>query len=415
MVKVRPFKAVRPEENLASEVASLPYDVLSSEEARELGEKNRYSFLHIDKAEIDLPKTVSPYADQVYEQARTNLQEFLQNNWLKKEAKAGFYLYELTSAGRSQLGLVCVTTVDDYINGAIKKHELTREEKELDRIRHIDACDANTSPIFLTYRGLQQLDEKLHDYAKENAALYDFTSFYEVRHRVWRIIDADLAEEISAAFEAVPALYIADGHHRTESAVKVGLARRKAHLDGNGAEEQEFDYFLSVLFPADELEILDYNRVVNVELPDDFLKKLQGSFELTPPQKEPFKPSEPHEFGLYLDGNWYGLRAREASIPADVIGQLDVSILQEQVLSPLFGIEDVRRDSRIDFVGGIRGLGELERLVDSGKFNAAFALYPPSMEQLLDVADAGKIMPPKSTWFEPKLLSGLFVHELETK
>ncbi|MHC5251558.1 DUF1015 domain-containing protein [Listeria kieliensis] len=413
MVKVRPFKAVRPRQDLADQVASLPYDVLNSEEARELGKGNPYSFLHIDKAEIDLDENLSPYADEVYQKANENLKTFLKSGWLEKEEQDSYYLYELTVGGKSQLGLAAVTSIQDYADGIIKKHEFTREEKELDRIRHIDACDANTSPIFLTYRGKPNLTEALHRYANQNEPLYDFASFYDVQHRVWQILDADLAEQIGQTFEAVPALYIADGHHRTESAVKVGLKRRETHPDA--PQDAEFNFFLSVLFPAEELSILDYNRVVRAPLPDDFLAKVKAAFDVTPAQQEAFKPQEKHQFGMYLDGAWYGLKAKQEVIPNDVIGGLDVSILQDQVLAPIFGIEDVRRDDRIDFVGGIRGLAELKTLVDSGKFNVAFAMYPPHMEDLLGVADANQIMPPKSTWFEPKLLSGLFVHQLETK
>lgn len=413
MVKVRPFKAVRPRQDLADQVASLPYDVLNSEEARELGKGNPYSFLHIDKAEIDLDENLSPYAEEVYQKANENLKTFLKNGWLEKEEQDSYYLYELTVGGKSQLGLAAVTSIQDYADGTIKKHEFTREEKELDRIRHIDACDANTSPIFLTYRGKPNLTEALHRYANQNEPLYDFASFYDVQHRVWQILDADLAEQIGQSFEAVPALYIADGHHRTESAVKVGLKRREAHPDA--PQDAEFNFFLSVLFPAEELSILDYNRVIRAPLPDDFLAKVKAAFDVTPAQQEAFKPQEKHQFGMYLDGAWYGLEAKQGVIPDDVIGGLDVSILQDQVLAPIFGIEDVRRDDRIDFVGGIRGLAELKTLVDSGKFNVAFAMYPPQMEDLLGVADANQIMPPKSTWFEPKLLSGLFVHQLETK
>ncbi|WP_439443378.1 DUF1015 domain-containing protein [Listeria aquatica] len=413
MVKVRPFKAIRPKQDLAHQVASLPYDVLNSDEARELSKENPYSFLHIDKAEIDLDKTLSPYAAEVYQKANENLETFLKNGWLEKEELDSYYLYELTVGGKSQLGLAAVTSIQDYTEGSIKKHEFTREEKELDRIRHIDACDANTSPIFLTYRGKQKLTDALHRYANQNEPLYDFVSFYEVRHRVWQIQDQNLAEQIEETFEAVPALYIADGHHRTESAVKVGLKRQEAHPDA--PLDAEFNFFLSVLFPAEELSILDYNRVIRAPLPDDFLAQVEAAFDVTPAQQEAFKPQEKHQFGMYLDGVWYGLKAKPETIPSDVIGGLDVSILQELVLGPIFGIKDVRRDERIDFVGGIRGLDELKKLVDSGNFHVAFAMFPPQMEDLLNVADAFQIMPPKSTWFEPKLLSGLFVHQLETK
>ncbi|WP_239253768.1 DUF1015 domain-containing protein [Listeria ilorinensis] len=413
MVKVRPFKAVRPNEKQAAKIASLPYDVLNSEEARELGDQNPYSFLHIDKAEIDLDPAISPYADEVYQKAAANLQAFLQKGWLQKDETAGFYIYQLTMNGRAQTGLVAVTSIDDYAAGTIKKHEFTREEKELDRIRHVDTCDANTSPIFLTYRGKGSVNELIESWKAEHEPIYVFESFHEVAHRVWAITDREVNEAIEANFESVPALYIADGHHRTESAVKVGFKRREQYPDADS--EAEFNYFLSVLFPKEQLAILDYNRVVNIPLPANFIECLQDAFDITSVGKGAFKPEAPKQIGLYFEKEWYKLEAKPDVIPNDVIGQLDVSVLQDQVLTPLFGIEDIRRDHRIDFVGGIRGLGELERLVDNGSHTVAFAMYPTTMEDLLRVADAGETMPPKSTWFEPKLLSGLFVHELESK
>ncbi|WP_088816013.1 MULTISPECIES: DUF1015 domain-containing protein [Listeria] len=413
MVNVRPFQAVRPNENVANKMASLPYDVLSSAEARVLGDANEYSFLHIDKAEIDLEKSLSPYDDMVYLKAKENLRAFLQKEWLKKDVRAGFYIYELEMNGRTQTGIAATTAIDDYISGKIKKHEFTREEKELDRIRHVDTCDANTSPIFLTYRGKAEINAVIQQFKAENDPIYDFTSFHDVAHKVWHIDDADIVASISAAFASIPALYIADGHHRTESAVKVGLKRREAHP--NEGPDAEFNFFLAVLFPAEELEILDYNRVLNVPIPTDFFDQLKARFDITEKQSAPFKPSAPKQIGLYTGGNWYGLTAKKSRIPNDVIGSLDVSILQNEVLTPIFDIRDIRRDDRIDFVGGIRGLSELEKRVDSGEFSIAFAMYPPTMNDLLSVADANEIMPPKSTWFEPKLLSGLFVHELESK
>lgn len=412
MVKVSPFKAIRPKEAIADKLASLPYDVLNTQEARELGKENPFSFLHIDKAEIDLEDTISPYDDRVYEQAQTNLQTFLDKGWLKKDSKAFFYIYQLIMGGRKQTGIVACTSIDDYINKKIKKHEFTREEKELDRIRHVDACDANTSPIFLTYRHQQTIDQIVANWSIANEPLYDFTSFHDVQHRVWAIDDDITIERLAKAFEEVEALYIADGHHRTESAVKVGLKRREQYPDRN--ESAEFNSFLAVLFPENELAIWDYNRVIDIPLETTFRQQLETAFEVKE-QPACYKPTSPKHVGMYTAGKWYELKVKAAYIPSDAVGKLDVSILQAQVLTPLFGITDIRRDERIDFVGGIRGLEELERLVDSGKQTIAFAMYPTTIEDLLQVADANEIMPPKSTWFEPKLLSGLFVHDLESK
>ncbi|MBC1575516.1 DUF1015 family protein [Listeria booriae] len=412
MVKIRGFKAIRPSVDVAKDVASLPYDVLNTEEARVLGDANPLSFLHIDKAEIDLAKDVSPYDISVYQKAASNLAEFQDKGWLAKDTKPELYLYQLVMNGRPQTGLVTCTAIDDYVSGAIKKHELTREEKELDRIRHVDVTDANTSPIFLTYRSDATVNKVVDAWISEHDPVYDFKSFHDVTHRIWTVDDADVVNTLTEAFEAIPALYIADGHHRTESAVKVGLRRRAEHPEASA--DAEFNFFLSVLFPQDQLEILDYNRVVDVPIAADFLDQIATKFDVEKVGKEAYKPATPKTFGMYLDGSWYGLKVKPEFAGDGVIASLDVSILADQVLTPLFGIEDIRRDDRINFVGGIRGLGELEQLVDAGKYTIAFSMYPPTMDNLLDVADAGEIMPPKSTWFEPKLLSGLFVHDLES-
>ncbi|MBC2189534.1 DUF1015 domain-containing protein [Listeria booriae] len=412
MVKIRGFKAIRPSVDVAKDVASLPYDVLNTEEARVLGDANPLSFLHIDKAEIDLAKDVSPYDISVYQKAASNLAEFQNKGWLAKDAKPELYLYQLVMNGRPQTGLVTCTAIDDYVSGTIKKHELTREEKELDRIRHVDVTDANTSPIFLTYRSDATVNKVVDAWISEHDPVYDFKSFHDVTHRIWTVDDADVVNKLTEAFEAIPALYIADGHHRTESAVKVGLRRRAEHPEASA--DAEFNFFLSVLFPQDQLEILDYNRVVDVPIAADFLDQIATKFDVEKVGKEAYKPATPNTFGMYLDGSWYGLKVKPEFAGDGVIASLDVSILADQVLTPLFGIEDIRRDDRINFVGGIRGLGELEQLVDAGKYTIAFSMYPPTMDNLLDVADAGEIMPPKSTWFEPKLLSGLFVHDLES-
>ncbi|MBC1273026.1 DUF1015 family protein [Listeria booriae] len=412
MVKIRGFKAIRPSVDVAKDVASLPYDVLNTEEARVLGDANPLSFLHIDKAEIDLAKDVSPYDISVYQKAASNLAEFQDKGWLAKDTKPELYLYQLVMNGRPQTGLVTCTAIDDYVSGAIKKHELTREEKELDRIRHVDVTDANTSPIFLTYRSDATVNKVVDAWISKHDPVYDFKSFHDVTHRIWTVDDADVVNTLTEAFEAIPALYIADGHHRTESAVKVGLRRRAEHPEASA--DAEFNFFLSVLFPQDQLEILDYNRVVDVPIAADFLDQIATKFDVEKVGKEAYKPAMPNTFGMYLDGSWYGLKVKPEFAGDGVIASLDVSILADQVLTPLFGIEDIRRDDRINFVGGIRGLGELEQLVDAGKYTIAFSMYPPTMDNLLDVADASEIMPPKSTWFEPKLLSGLFVHDLES-
>ncbi|MBC2170759.1 DUF1015 domain-containing protein [Listeria booriae] len=412
MVKIRGFKAIRPSVDVAKDVASLPYDVLNTEEARVLGDANPLSFLHIDKAEIDLAKDVSPYDISVYQKAASNLAEFQDKGWLAKDDKPELYLYQLVMNGRPQTGLVTCTAIDDYVSGAIKKHELTREEKELDRIRHVDVTDANTSPIFLTYRSDATVNKVVDAWISKHDPVYDFKSFHDVTHRIWTVDDADVVNTLTEAFEAIPALYIADGHHRTESAVKVGLRRRAEHPEASA--DAEFNFFLSVLFPQDQLEILDYNRVVDVPIAANFLDQIATKFDVEKVGKEAYKPAMPNTFGMYLDGSWYGLKVKPEFAGDGVIASLDVSILADQVLTPLFGIEDIRRDDRINFVGGIRGLGELEQLVDAGKYTIAFSMYPPTMDNLLDVADAGEIMPPKSTWFEPKLLSGLFVHDLES-
>lgn len=408
MVQVRPFPGIRPATDLAAQVACLPYDVLNSAEAKELAADNPYSFFHIDKAEIDLPSDLSPYDPQVYQKAAQNFQDFLAKGWLHKEEKPLLYLYELTMNGRSQTGLVATTSIDDYTSGKIKKHEFTRPEKEVDRIKHIQACDANTSPIFLSYRDEAGIQECIKEWQTKKAPVYDFTSYHEVQHRVWVIDDVRTIADLTTAFAKVPALYIADGHHRTESAVKVGLEKRAA-----GEQSSESDYFLSIIFPESQLAIWEYNRALNVALPQDFFAQLEQAFDVVASGVK--KPVAQGQIQLYLDNQWYTLTIKKAVIPTDAVGRLDVSILQKQVFEKIFGIMDIRTDKRIDFIGGIRGPKELERLVDSGQWRIAFSMYPTQMKDLLAVADAGEIMPPKSTWFEPKLLSGLFLHDLETR
>lgn len=408
MVDVRPFKAVRPEAALADKITELPYDVVDSAEARELAQGNPYSYFHIDKAEIDLPQSISPYDETVYQKAAVNLVEFLQQGWLKKDAQENYYLYQLTMSGNSQTGLVACTSIDDYTQGKIKKHEYTRHEKEIDRMNHIRSCDANTSPIFLSYRKNTEIQQLIQDWQDTHEAIYNFTSYYDVEHKVWLLDDPVVIQQLEKAFASLEALYIADGHHRTESAVKVGLEKRE-----NQTNSVESDFFLSILFPEDELVIKEYNRVLNVEVPEDFFTQLQESFIVKETSEK--RPTSPAEIMMYLSGRWYQLKVKENRTPTDPVGKLDVSLLQNLLIAPVFGIQDVRSDNRIDFVGGIYGPQRLEELVDSHNWTVAFSMYPTKMRDLLQVADAKEIMPPKSTWFEPKLLSGLFLHDLETK
>lgn len=408
MVNIRPFKAIRPAENLSAKVAALPYDVINSEEARVMALGNPYSYFHIDRAEIDLPPELSPYDPAVYQKAATSLADFLKKGWLKKDDAPYFYLYQLTMNGRSQTGLALCASIDDYVAGKIKKHEFTRPEKEVDRINHIKACDANTSPIFLAYRHEDEIQKIMKAWQENHEPTYNFDSYHDVNHKVWVIDDTDKVATLTKLFAAVPALYIADGHHRTESAVKVGLEKR-AQKNSN----PESDHFLAIVFPENELAIWEYNRVVNVPVTDTFLDQLKSSFTIEKTTKT--KPDAPGQIQMYLARQWYTLSAKETIKNTDPVKRLDVSLLQDNVFDPIFGIKDVRVDKRIDFIGGIRGPEELVKLVDSGAWQVAFSLYPTAMTDLLDVADAGKIMPPKSTWFEPKLLSGLFLHDLETK
>ena len=412
MVRIKPFKAIRPESTYAGDIASLPYDVLNTQEARILGDQNEKSFLHIDKAEIDLAEESSPYAEEVYLRAASNLKEFLKKEWLIQDQQKQFYLYQLTMDGRSQMGLVVCASIEDYLENTIKKHEFTREEKELDRIRHVDATDANTSPIFLTYRDEEAVNTLIEQWATDHEPVYHFSSFHSVEHKVWVIDQFIIIDQLKQLFEHnVTELYIADGHHRTESAVKVALKRKEAFPDASS--EEEFNYFLAVLFPKSQLAILDYNRVVNEVIPEDFLEKLTNKFDV---EKVSFsyKPLQPKTMGMYLKNEWYKLTIKPDFMSDDPVKGLDVSLLQEHVLTPLFDIKDIRTDKRIDFIGGIRGMEALSEAVDKGQFTVAFSMYPTKIDELIRVADSGKVLPPKSTWFEPKLLSGLFIHDLES-
>lgn len=408
---LRPFKGYRPTPELCPQVAALPYDVMSSAEAREMVKDAPYSFLHVDRAETDLDPSVDIYSPEVYQKAADNLKKMIADGIYIQDEKPCMYIYRLTMNGRSQTGLVACASIDEYINNKIKKHELTREDKEQDRIRHVDACNANTGPIFLTYRGQAEIDGLIAEETAK-APVYDFVSEDGVGHTVWVISDDAKIQALEAAFAKVDSLYIADGHHRNASAVKVGLKRR-----GEGAydPEAEFNYYLAVAFPGESLYIMDYNRVVkdlNGLGENEFLAKISDKFDVKPAEGSG-KPEKALTFGMYLGGKWYTLTAKDGSFNAqDPVESLDVSILQNNLLAPVLGIGDPRTDSRIAFVGGIRGLEELVNLVDSGKMQVAFAMYPTSVEQLMEIADAGKIMPPKSTWFEPKLRSGIFIHEL---
>ena len=406
MAIIKPFNALRPKQELASKVASRPYDVLNSEEARVEANGNAYTFLHITKSEIDLPADIDTHSQQVYDKAKENLNAFQQEGILFKEEKPCYYIYQLIMNGRSQTGLVCASSIDDYEHDVIKKHELTRPDKELDRIMHIKTTGAQTGNVFLTYKTNERLNKEIEDWKSSHHPEYDFIADDGVQHIVWVISDDKTNQRITNYFaETVPYTYIADGHHRAASAAKVRQAL------GKGVTE-ESNYFLTTLFPSNQLRILDYNRVVkdlNGMSEQDFLHRLQHDF-LVGKVDSAFLPLQFHEFGMYLNGNWYTLIARDGSYDNDPIGVLDVSILQKNVLDKILAIKDVRTDKRIDFVGGIRGLEELQKRVDSGEMKAAFSLYPVSMQQLIDIADTGNIMPPKSTWFEPKLRDGLLTH-----
>ena len=414
MAVFKPFKALRPVSEYASKVAALPYDVMNSDEAREMVKGNPYSFLHVDKAEIDLEKGVDLYSNEVYKKAKENLETLEKDGIMKQDEKKCFYIYRQIMNGREQTGLVGCASIDDYINNEIKKHELTRADKEADRIRHVDTCDANTGPIFLCYKECDEVDKLIADFKNNNKPVYDFITEDGISNTVWVIEDDDLNNKLSSLLESAGAFYIADGHHRCASAVNVGKKRREENPKYNGTEE--FNFFLAVLFPAKTLAIMDYNRVVkdlNGNTKDEFINKIKDKFEVEKTgEKEPFAPQEKHTFGMYLDSEWYVLKAKSETFSEnDPVERLDVSILQNNLLSPILSIGDPRTDKRIDFIGGIRGLKELERRVETD-MTVAFSMYPTTLDDLMSIADANKIMPPKSTWFEPKLLSGLFIHKL---
>jgi uncharacterized protein (DUF1015 family) len=406
MISIRPFKALRPEAQHAKNVAARPYDVLNSKEAKLEAENNPNSFLHVTKSEIDLPEDTDIHSQKVYDKAKDNLDAFISRKILFHESKACYYVYQLIMNGRSQTGLVCGSSIDDYEKDLIKKHEFTRPEKELDRINHMKTIGAQTGNVFLAYKNVDEIDAIIDNWKKEKKPVYDFIASDDIQHSIWIINDDKTIDQITDIFKTkVPCTYIADGHHRAASAAKV----RKALGDKATAEA---DYFLTTLFPSNQLHIMDYNRVVkdlNGLSVEELLKKLEKSFIISTTQKA-FSPIALHEFGMYVGGNWYKLTSRKGTYTEDPIGILDVSILQNNILDPILGIKDQRTDKRIDFVGGIRGLGELEKRVQSGEMAIAFSLHPVTIQQLFDIADSGNVMPPKSTWFEPKLRDGLLTH-----
>ena len=422
MVRVRPFRGLRPIPEKVSEVASPPYDVLSSQEAREKAKGHPYSFLHVNKPEIDLDPSIDLYNPRVYAKGRENLKRLIDLGILVQDEKPCLYIYKLRMGDHEQVGLVAVASVEDYIQNRIKKHENTRPDKENDRMTHIDSLNAQAGPVFLTYRAEKEIDSLIAQGMKKKP-VYDFVGDYDIKHTFYVVDEETLIQQIVEAFTRIDALYVADGHHRSAAATRVCEARMKKNPKHTG--DEEYNYFLSVIFPDSHMRILDYNRVVT-DLggmsTETFLSKIEEKFEIEIEgcagckgcDDMAYRPKAVHNFGMYLNRQWFSLTAKEGTFDvSNPISCLDVSILQENLLSPILGIKDPRTDKRINFVGGIRGLGELTKLVDSGEYAVAFSMYPTTIQQLLDVADAGKVMPPKSTWFEPKLRSGIVVHMLD--
>ena len=414
MAKVKPFRGVRPPKELVTQVASRPYDVLNSEEARKESEGNEKSLYHIIKPEIDFEPGTDEHDPRVYDKAVENFKAFQQKGWLVQDDKEHYYIYAQTMNGRTQYGIVLAANVEDYMTGKIKKHELTRRDKEEDRMKHVRINNANIEPVFFAFPDNKVLDEVIKTITKEKPE-YDFVAEDGFGHHFWVISDEKMIKEITEEFAKIPYLYIADGHHRTAAAALVGNEKAKANPNHTGNEE--YNYFLAVAFPASHLKIIDYNRVVkdlNGLTPSQFLDKVREHFDVEEKGTEIYAPAKLHNFSLYLDGKWYSLTAKAGTYnDNDPIGVLDVTISSDLILRDILGIQDLRSDKRIDFVGGIRGLGELKRRVDSGEMKMALALYPVSMKQLMDIADSGNIMPPKTTWFEPKLRSGLVIHKLD--
>jgi len=415
MPTIKPFAALRPAPELAARVAALPYDVVDTREAREIVARNPYSFLRVDRAEVDLEPGIDPHDPRVYQKVRENLDRMLAAGVFLRDREENFYIYRLALGEHRQVGLVACAAVDDYLNNTIKKHEHTRPDKEQDRVRHIEACRAHTGPIFLTYRARAEIDALISRWLHDHPPVYDFTGPGGVQHTVWVVDDGAARGQLAAALAAVDSFYIADGHHRCAAAARVALRRRER--DPNYTGKEEYNYFLAVLFPHNQLQILDYNRVVrdlNGLTPEEFKEKVAEKFYLEEwKQAGPCRPAERGTFGMYLEGCWYRLRIREELLTGlDLVARLDVSLLQDHILGPILGIKDPRTDVRIDFVGGSRGLEELAARVRGG-MAVAFSLYPTGIADVMAIADQNRVMPPKSTWFEPKLLSGLFLHPLE--
>ena len=417
MAIVRPFAAVRPADEFVENIITLPYDVMNRVEAKEMAKGNPYSFLHISRSEIDFEDSENPYSEAVYEKAKANLSSFLEKRVLIQDEKPMLYIYAQEMEGRVQTGIVACTAISEYENNTIKKHELTRHDKEQDRIKHFDHCNANTEAVFLTYRDNKFIREITDEWVRKNLPVYNVHSIDGIKHILWVIDDESTVATICRLFDEVPNLYIADGHHRSASAYNVGLKRKEESLKSGArvSGDEEFNFFMSVIFPDNDLKIFDYNRVIkdlNGHSEADFMESLKEKFVVFQIKGDDFAPKEKHEFSMFLSGNWYRMGLKEEFLDeSDTISSLDVSILQDLVLRPILGIEDPRTDKRIDFVGGIRGLKGLEKRVNLD-MKVAFALYPVSIDDLLKISDEGKIMPPKSTWFEPKLASGLFVHKL---
>ncbi len=415
MAILKSFRGYRPPQNIVKELASRPYDVLNSTEARSEVIGNDFSLLHIIKPEIDLAEGVNLYSEEVYNKAKDNFEKFKANKWLLQDDEEYLYIYAQTMFGKTQYGIVGCASVDDYMNNVIKKHELTRPDKEEDRMKHVRITNANMEPVFFSYPAVAEIDKIVADYVEEHKADYDFTADDGVGHHFWVLRDKLKIDKIIDLFKELPSTYVADGHHRTAAAALVGNEKKANNPNHTGNEE--YNFFLAVHFPDNQLTIIDYNRVVKDlygKTEEEFLQKLESGFVIEDKGTEIFKPTALHNFSMYLGERWYSLTAKSSTYDdSDPIAVLDVTILTNEVLKPLLDIEDLRRSKRIDFVGGIRGLGELKRRVDNGEMKVAFALYPVSMKQLIDIADSGQIMPPKTTWFEPKLRSGLVVHELD--
>ena len=412
MATFKPFKALRPKPEFAKDIASRPYDVLNAAEAKYEAEGNNLSFLRVIKPEIELPEEIDPYDQKVYDRGLENLKKLTSKGYLIKEQKASYYVYRLTMEGREQTGIVGCCDYQEYYDGRIKKHELTRTAKENDRVRHVETQNANAEPVFFSYRGVQNINLLIQKIVTFEP-VYNFVAEDEIKHELWIVNDDKDISLIEFEFNAVPDLYVADGHHRTAAAARVGQKKKDHNPDHNGTEE--YNFFMAVLFSDDQLKIYDYNRVIqdlNGKSPLDFISELEETFYITK-LLEASPPNEKGLFSMYLENQWYSLKPKDRIFTENPKANLDVTFLSEKILSPILGIEDLRKDTRIDFVGGIRGLNELERRVDSKEMKVAFALFPVSMDELISIADAGEIMPPKTTWFEPKLRSGLFIHELE--